>query len=92
MFYIVGLGLCDEKDITVRGLEVCLNSPVWDMADRICPGSKRLHASVFRSLHLNSDGTEGKTGARYLNPDVNGTLTYVMQGSLLWQGSDSCGS
>lgn len=21
MFYIVGLGLCDEKDITVRGLE-----------------------------------------------------------------------
>ena len=22
MFYIVGLGLCDEKDITVRGLEV----------------------------------------------------------------------
>ena len=22
MFYIVGLGLCDEKDITIRGLEV----------------------------------------------------------------------
>ena len=22
MFYIIGLGLCDEKDITVRGLEV----------------------------------------------------------------------
>ena len=21
MFYIIGLGLCDEKDITVRGLE-----------------------------------------------------------------------
>lgn len=23
MFYIIGLGLCDEKDITLRGLEVC---------------------------------------------------------------------
>lgn len=22
MFYLIGLGLCDEKDITVRGLEV----------------------------------------------------------------------
>ena len=22
MFYLVGLGLCDEKDITIRGLEV----------------------------------------------------------------------
>jgi hypothetical protein len=22
MFYIIGLGLCDEKDITFRGLEV----------------------------------------------------------------------
>lgn len=22
MFYIIGLGLCDEKDITLRGLEV----------------------------------------------------------------------
>lgn len=26
MFYIIGLGLCDEKDITVRGLEVMDNS------------------------------------------------------------------
>lgn len=23
MFYIIGLGLCDEKDITLRGLEAC---------------------------------------------------------------------
>lgn len=22
MFYLIGLGLCDEKDITIRGLEV----------------------------------------------------------------------
>ncbi|KAF4563119.1 diphthine synthase [Pleurotus pulmonarius] len=26
MFYIIGLGLCDEKDITVRGLEAVKNS------------------------------------------------------------------
>jgi len=24
MFYIIGLGLCDEMDITIRGLEVML--------------------------------------------------------------------
>jgi diphthamide biosynthesis methyltransferase len=24
MFYVIGLGLCDEKDITIRGLEVIL--------------------------------------------------------------------
>jgi diphthamide biosynthesis methyltransferase len=23
MFYVIGLGLSDEKDITVKGLEVC---------------------------------------------------------------------
>lgn len=30
MFYIIGLGLCDEKDITLRGLEVtvALSYPV----------------------------------------------------------------
>ncbi|QRV98193.1 tetrapyrrole (Corrin/Porphyrin) methylases [Ceratobasidium sp. AG-Ba] len=26
MFYVIGLGLCDEKDITVRGLEVCISA------------------------------------------------------------------
>lgn len=25
MFFIIGLGLCDEKDITIRGLEVGLH-------------------------------------------------------------------
>jgi diphthamide biosynthesis methyltransferase len=27
MLNIIGLGLCDEKDITVRGLEVRLHQP-----------------------------------------------------------------
>jgi diphthamide biosynthesis methyltransferase len=27
MFYIIGLGLSDEKDITLRGLEVCPPQP-----------------------------------------------------------------
>jgi diphthamide biosynthesis methyltransferase len=27
MFYLIGLGLCDEKDITVRGLEVIFCHP-----------------------------------------------------------------
>lgn len=34
MFYIIGLGLCDEKDITVRGLEVSVQTsypfPIFD--------------------------------------------------------------
>jgi len=30
MFYIIGLGLCDEKDITVRGLEVGAHSAQAD--------------------------------------------------------------
>ena len=31
MFYIIGIGLSDEKDITLRGLEVTRSCP-------ICPG------------------------------------------------------
>jgi hypothetical protein len=29
MFYIIGLGLADEKDITIKGLEVILNLNPW---------------------------------------------------------------
>ena len=31
MLYIVGLGLSDEKDITVKGLEVSTNAPQVQM-------------------------------------------------------------
>ena len=29
MFYVIGLGLSDEKDITLRGLEVCHFHQIW---------------------------------------------------------------
>lgn len=29
MFYVIGLGLSDEKDITLRGLEVCYFHQIW---------------------------------------------------------------
>lgn len=32
MLYVVGLGLSDEKDITVKGLEVC--SPLVKITDQ----------------------------------------------------------
>ena len=73
MFYIVGLGLCDEKDITVRGLEVCLVVTERVTAKRVSLGCQRLHKSVSRSLHLHSNGAEGETGAQtaYLIRDEN---------------------
>ena len=68
MFYIVGLGLCDEKDITVRGLEVCLVVTQRVTAKRVSLGCQRLHKSVSRSLHLHSNGAEGEVGAHTAYP------------------------
>jgi diphthamide biosynthesis methyltransferase len=31
MFYVIGLGLSDEKDITVKGLEVSLKTWQWGL-------------------------------------------------------------
>jgi diphthine synthase len=35
MFYVIGLGLCDEKDITVRGLEVSHYYIAKEMTDKL---------------------------------------------------------
>jgi len=37
MLYVIGLGLSDEKDITVRGLEVCLLLVPFRSAGRLVP-------------------------------------------------------
>lgn len=39
MLYVIGLGLSDEKDITVKGLEV---SPVQSRLDMPSPGERQL--------------------------------------------------
>ena len=37
MFYIIGLGLSDEKDITLRGLEVMQLCPILLQSISYCP-------------------------------------------------------
>jgi precorrin-2 methylase len=37
MFYIIGLGLSDEKDITLRGLEVIQLRPILLRSISYCP-------------------------------------------------------
>lgn len=65
MLYVIGLGLSDEKDITVKGLEVSLammhvdkyrmriegKCHVWAF-----PGREEMRASVSRGLHQYSYG------------------------------------
>lgn len=59
MFYLVGLGLCDEKDITVRGLEVpgfCSRSTYFLNSRTL--DSQTLNESVPRGLHEHPNGAK----------------------------------
>jgi len=56
MFYIIGLGLSDEKDITLRGLEVratrwLLKPPTRPSNIQLPPGDQELHPCLPRSVH-----------------------------------------
>lgn len=67
MFYVIGLGLSDEKDITLRGLEVCRNShmAVSNSLPYVLPfdtGYKRLDAGLSRSVYEHSDDRQGPAG------------------------------
>lgn len=65
MFYIIGLGLCDEKDITVRGLEV------GALSAQACPivyrgsGGKIVFSGLPRSIHKHIDGGKDAIGVYY---------------------------
>ena len=65
MFYIIGLGLCDEKDITVRGLEV------GALSAQACPivyresGGKIVFSGLPRSIHKHNDGGKNAIGVCY---------------------------
>ena len=61
MFYVIGLGLSDEKDITLRGLEVCHdvaygpsgNSVTCsDPAMQAIKGSTRVYLEAYTSILL----------------------------------------
>lgn len=64
MFYIIGLGLCDEKDITVRGLEVSTfptNSEV-DAKFSSPTGCQKVITSIFGGIYQYLDGPERAVG------------------------------
>ncbi len=51
MFYIIGLGLRDEKDVTIRGLEV--KYPVysdWRISYHFV-GHQRIFSCILGSIH-----------------------------------------
>jgi len=54
MFYVIGLGLCDEKDITVRGLEVGAQSTethsVTDWVNKAVKSCSRVYLEVYTSI------------------------------------------
>lgn len=56
MFYIIGLGLCDEKDITVRGLEVIQKLINFSVKSKLCPtpqavkSSSRVYLEAYTSI------------------------------------------
>jgi hypothetical protein len=65
MFYIIGLGLSDEKDVTLRGLEVLITSYNFS-SSQMNVSSKTGHqeflAGVSRGLYEYFDGAKGTFG------------------------------
>ncbi len=51
MFYIVGLGLCDEKDVTIRGLKVkYVVYPDWRISYNFRRPSKDLLVYTWKHI------------------------------------------
>ena len=65
MFYLIGLGLCDEKDITVRGLEVPDLTPLKLLVLLLIAGtlvSQTLNKGLPRGIHKHIDGAKRAAG------------------------------
>lgn len=60
MFYLIGLGLCDEKDITIRGLEVCMG--IGDIRFTDDEGYQTLRTRISRSLYKRFNDRQGQVG------------------------------
>ena len=51
MFYLIGLGLCDEKDITVRGLEVCTCIRIYNsLTMKVIKHCERVYLEAYTSV------------------------------------------
>ena len=55
MFYLIGLGLCDEKDITVRGLEVGVTHRSKDWSLKAFLGHQKMLPCLSRGIHEHSN-------------------------------------
>lgn len=51
MFYLIGLGLCDEKDITIRGLEVRTTYRIKTWGLKTFLGCQRMFPCLSRGVH-----------------------------------------
>jgi len=61
MFYIIGLGLCDEQDVTVRGLNVRAYN-FLHYCPNPYPGDKKLVPCLPRGVHQYPNGGKRPTG------------------------------
>lgn len=73
MLYVIGLGLCDEKDITVRGLEastptVYLREQHPDPRSSRVQGRSVFHPGLPRSLHQHPHGPKRTPGKSKSHP------------------------
>jgi hypothetical protein len=55
MLYLIGLGLCDEKDITIRGLEVWMTYRNKDWSLKTFLGCQRMLPRLSRGVYEHSD-------------------------------------
>ena len=62
MFYLIGLGLCDEKDITIRGLEVRTTDQIKGWSLKTFLGCQRVFPCLSRGVHQHSNDQQGKIG------------------------------
>lgn len=66
MFFVIGLGLCDEKDVTLRGLEVRAHQTrIYTEAKTPVLGYSKFIAGLSRSVHKYSYDPTGTSGPSY---------------------------
>ena len=86
VFYLVGLGLGDERDITVRGLEAVKNcDQVWLEAytSVLCVGVERLEAFYGRDVKVASREVVESGCDDMLQRSKDGNVALLVVGDVL---------
>jgi hypothetical protein len=95
MFYIIGLGLSDEKDITLRGLEVKMPRLARFGASLdiyFASGGQVIYSPLPRGVHEHSHRSKGALGISHLRLVRLFDLTLTPKGGVLWQAPYPCRS